>query len=87
MIFAERTVIRRLAVTRRVGTTRRYWDDADVPDPEALDRPRPACGIVVGDSQSSPTRVDSACQEGTEFRRAVPVAVLDPLASPGLILL
>ncbi len=87
MIFAERTVIRRLAVTRRIGTTRRYWDDAGASTAEALDSPRPTCGTVVGDSQPSPTRVDSACQEAAEFRRAVPAAVLDPLANPGLMLL
>ena len=81
MIFAERTVSRRLAVTRR------YWDGADAAVAEALAIPRPACGTVVGDSRPSPTRVDSACQEAAEFRRAVPVAALDPLANPGLILL
>ncbi len=87
MIFAERTVIRRLAVTRRIGTTRRYWDDADAPTEEALAIPRPACGTVVGDSQPSPARSERAYQEPTEFRRAVPVAALDPLANPGLMLL
>lgn len=87
MIFAERTVSRRLAVTRRIGTMRRYWDGDDTSVAEALAIPRPVCGTVAGDSRPSPTRVDSACQEAAEFRRAVPVAALDPLASPGLILL